>query len=112
MQDFPLGEASFSFGTQIASPKGCSGASSFPAPEYEGHWHGQLERKTAPLAHERLNHGHTLFSIRKHGGDLVEVKHTLCAACICGLKIIKLFPYCAAQNSFLESISVLWEAAG
>lgn len=80
-----------------ASPKGWARASFFPIPGYEGHWHGQLELKTAPLAQGRSNHESTLFSIWKPGGALGEDNHIPCTACIRGLKIIKLFPCCAVS---------------
>lgn len=95
-----------------ASPKGWPRASSFPIPGYEGHRHGQLELKTAPLAHGRSNHGRALFSVWSPGGALGKDDQTLCTACFCGLKIIKLFFSCTARNSFLESISVHWEPVG
>lgn len=95
------------------SPQGWSRARSFPIPGYARHWHGQLELKTTPLAQGKSNHGSAFCSIWKSDGTLGEGNHTSCTACICGLKIIKLgFFCCTVQNSFLESISVLWEAAG
>lgn len=85
---------------------------SFPIPGYGGHWYGQLELKTAPLAHGKFNHGRALFWVWKAGGALGEGNHALCTACICGLNTIKLFHCCTVQNSFLESISVHGEPAG
>lgn len=73
------------------SSHGWSRARSFPIPGHGGHWLGQLELKTAPLAHGRSNQGSAFFSIWKSDGALGEGNHTSCTACICGLKILKLF---------------------